>query len=82
MLVLDNIIFELQRAGGISVYWAELIARHQKSSDKVAFFGCANTNIFSARLALHLNRELYPSWLSRRYLPFLGGGARKAYISQ
>ena len=34
-IVYDNIIFSLQKAGGISKYWAELIKRHKK---KILFF--------------------------------------------
>ena len=36
-IIYDNIIFVLQRAGGISVYWAELIKRLQ-NKDIVTYF--------------------------------------------
>lgn len=67
----DNIIFELQKAGGISVYWAELISRMQKSQDAI-YFGRNSSNLLSSRLKLdELQDELYFSFLPRRYLPFL-----------
>lgn len=67
-IVLDNIIFELQRAGGISIYWAELITRHL--SDKIKFFGNKNSNIFASSLHLDLKDEVYPNFIPRRYFPF------------
>jgi hypothetical protein len=34
-IMLDNIIFELQRQGGISVYWRELSNRLKRSKDSI-----------------------------------------------
>ena len=51
-LCLDNIIFSLQRAGGISVYWSELwsrLLRDQLSAVAIEAQG-ANQNIFRANL--------------------------------
>lgn len=67
-LFLDNIIFELQRAGGISVYWSEIVSRIK--SDEAAFFGQKNENIFTAELSLYQKDEIYPGFIPRRYLPF------------
>lgn len=64
----DNVVFELQRAGGISVYWSELLSRH--NAEESVFFGRDNENIFAAGLSLRQQSEVYPSWFSRRYLPF------------
>lgn len=67
----DNIIFELQKAGGISVYWAELISRMQRCQGGL-YFGRNNLNVFSSRLRIEgLQDERYSSFLSRRYFPFL-----------
>ena len=44
-IIFDNIIYSLQRAGGISLYWTELIKRFQKNKN-VIFFENKNTNIF------------------------------------
>jgi len=41
----DNIIFSLQKAGGISIYWSELIRRF-KESESITFSEYKNTNIF------------------------------------
>lgn len=44
-IVFDNIIFSLQKAGGISIYWTELIKRIVKK-DNVSFYESQNSNIF------------------------------------
>jgi len=68
LILFDDIIFELQRAGGISLYWSELIKR---SLDNPAmFFGRQNSNIFSTNLSITFQEEAYPTFLPRRYLPF------------
>lgn len=59
-LCLDNIIFSLQRAGGISVYWSELwsrLLRDQLSAVAIEAQG-ANQNIFRANLDI-------PAWQTR-----------------
>ncbi len=48
-VVFDSIIYELQRAGGISLYWSELISRADPSSS--IFCGKPNDNIFSPNSA-------------------------------
>lgn len=68
MIFFDSIIFELQLAGGISVYWSEIISRIR--SEEAAFFGRENENIFSAELSLCQKNEVYPGFIPRRYLPF------------
>lgn len=67
--VYDNIIFELQRAGGISIYWAELICR-QKNNKNVVFFGRENKNIFACNANLEWYEESNCKFLPRRYFPF------------
>lgn len=67
-IFLDCIIYELQRAGGISVYWSELAARSK--GDEFFYWGRENSNIFSASLSIDFQHESYPDWLGRRYLPF------------
>ncbi len=37
-LVFDNIIFSLQKAGGISVYWSELLSRFAENKDFEKYF--------------------------------------------
>ena len=55
-ILYDNIIFELQKSGGISLYWSELIKRHLVNPDiNISFVETsANTteNIFRQRLNL------------------------------
>ena len=52
-VVFDNIIFSLQKAGGISVVWQELIKRILKDSDiNVSFIEQYNENIFRKKLQI------------------------------
>jgi glycosyltransferase involved in cell wall biosynthesis len=71
MIIYDNVVFELQRAGGISVYWSELVKRLLEKDVSVAFFGREHSNIFGTELDLgKIEDEAYLSFLPRRYLPF------------
>ena len=72
-LVLDNIIFSLQKSGGGSVYWTELVKRFMKSDNELVFFDQKepNDNIF--RKTLDLEKVKKDSKLSlsiRRYISF------------
>jgi len=51
-ILYDNIIFSLQKSGGISVMWAELIKRALKTSDDISFVEYENaaTNLFRGAL--------------------------------
>ncbi len=69
-IYLDGIIFSLQRAGGISVYWSELIKRAISSED-FQFFSSHNENIFCSELPEHALIESSMPIGVRRYLPFL-----------
>ncbi len=46
-IVYDNIIYALQNAGGISVYWSELSSRFKKHKLDITFYGFKNENIFA-----------------------------------
>lgn len=37
-IVFDNIIYSLQKSGGGSVYWTELVKRFIKSDNELIFF--------------------------------------------
>lgn len=71
---LDNIIFSLQRAGGISVYWFELVRRLASSANKLLMFehASAKDNIFRKRLPDNMpvcrEKRLLPLQAAR-YLP-------------
>ena len=73
-IYLDNIIFSLQRAGGISVYWYELLRRMLRDEIPIrAIEGrSANANIFRVKLNLPPNSiirsQAIPTKFSR-YLP-------------
>jgi len=73
---LDNIIFSLQRTGGISVYWYEL-AKRFALSDNVTFIDSNSQTKNHLRNTLELNHNLiHESTLLplklRKYLPFYG----------
>ncbi len=60
-LILDNIIFSLQKSGGISVYWHELISRMLKVSDiDVRFIEKleSTSNIFRKELEISEDNKL------------------------
>ena len=69
-IIYDNIIFSLQKAGGISVYWYELIKRLQNKNN-VLFFEKNNENIFSKNLNIKTHIESRLPIKILRYLPFL-----------
>jgi len=69
-IVYDNIIFSLQKAGGISVYWSELLQRMGQSPHELSYYEAANQNAFRknlGELAVHQERIPLPVL---RYLPF------------
>ena len=53
-IVFDNIIYSLQKSGGGSVYWTELLKRFIKSDNELIFFDQKepNENIFRKTLDL------------------------------
>jgi len=68
MVIFDNIIFDLQRTGGISSYWFELCKRF--SSQNTIFFESENDNILSSDLTIPRNYESFIPTCISRYLPF------------
>lgn len=70
-IVFDNIIFSLQKAGGISIYWKELILRLIQREKKVRFYELENKNIFRKDLDIKVQNESSLILKILRYLPFL-----------
>ncbi len=73
-IVLDNIIFSLQPAGGISLYWYELLRRMIRDGLDVTALEDVRgpANLFRARLSLPPGRVLtrrFPPVQVARYLP-------------
>lgn len=61
-LVLDNIIFSLQKSGGVSAYWYELLVRilnDKKYNINFLENNKSNTNIFRKRLNIDEHNILY-----------------------
>ncbi|RXJ79188.1 glycosyltransferase family 1 protein [Arcobacter sp. F2176] len=65
----DNIIYSLQRAGGISVYWSELTKRLSLLNDTY-FYGHKNDNIFMKDLNIDVKKESFINYKICRYLDF------------
>ena len=73
-IYLDNIIFSLQKSGGISVYWHELLKRILKDDDFEPFFlDYKNQNLFRKPLSIEsyniLNKLKFPIKLIRYFNP-------------
>lgn len=70
-IYLDNIIFSLQKAGGISVYWCEIIKRLLNSSEDVTYIenSTPNENIFRKQLELKNTKIENTNVKINRYLP-------------
>ena len=73
-IYLDNIIFSLQKAGGISVYWFELLGRLLSASNHLVIFehDSAKDNICRKKLTadLPLRQERFSlPFMANRYLP-------------
>jgi mannosyltransferase len=70
-LLYDNIIFNLQIAGGISTYWGELIKRHLYNKMEIDFINYNNKNIVSKEINLPyssiLNKDLDFNLIKRFY---------------
>lgn len=69
-VILDNIIFSLQKAGGISVYWSEL-AKRFKNTENIRFLEHANDNIFRNTISIKTDQECKLPIKILRYLPFM-----------
>lgn len=67
----DNIIFSLQKAGGISIYWTELIKRLVQNEKEVSFYESENKNIFRKELHIKTQKESNVNLKILRYLPFM-----------
>lgn len=67
----DNIIFSLQRAGGISLYWSELINASIRRKIDICFFGSESKNIFQNKNDINTEPESRVLLKILRYLPLL-----------
>lgn len=69
-LAYDNIVFSLQAAGGISMYWSALIRNLVHTDARVAFYESANSNVFARGLPIQAQTESRIPVPLLRYLPF------------
>jgi mannosyltransferase len=76
VITLDNIIYSLQRAGGISVYWTELLSRMIRDDYNLYFHENTNVgnNIFRKKLSIPsdniTHNNIIPLFI-QRYLPLI-----------
>ena len=68
-IIYDNIIYSLQKAGGISTYWNELSSRFKKNKLDITFYGFENENIFANDIKQEIESKIISKFA--RYLPFL-----------
>lgn len=57
-IILDNIVFSLQKVGGISTYWFELHSRILRDNNDVLFIDRMNDNIVAKQLSIDKKRIL------------------------
>lgn len=70
-VILDNIIFSLQKAGGISVYWNELLKRIEKQDGvHIEMFGTESSNLFGKKYIDYQKKETILPLKIVRYLKF------------
>jgi len=69
-IILDNIIYSLQKAGGISVYWTELLKRIPVSYIK-RIIEYKNNNIHSVEIGLKSKKKSNKLLIFRRYFPII-----------
>lgn len=74
LLCYDNIIFSLQRIGGISVYWYELTRRTPAHVEvlHIDHQGAEESLLFNTKPAEHRRKELSLPLFMKRFLPFFG----------
>lgn len=70
-IIYDNIIFSLQKTGGISVYWAHLIRKFLESKIDIVFYEKKNSNIFKRNIVFNTISESFLGIIPLRYMPFL-----------
>ncbi|MVT10618.1 glycosyltransferase family 4 protein [Chitinophaga tropicalis] len=72
-IFLDNIVFTIQKAGGVSVYWYELLQGICRSGLPVSFLNARLNpeNIFEQRLDYRQHHCIRESWIPSRYLRYM-----------
>ena len=72
-IFLDNIVFTIQQAGGVSVYWYELLRGICDSGWPVSFLnaGTAQNNLFEQQIDYRSHHCIRESRLPARYLRYL-----------
>ncbi len=84
-IVLDNIIYFLQRSGGMSVYWSEIISRLESRKDLDIHYTepkGSHKNMYYEALRKKISAKLHTETTSAKLLSFLtyGGWPNERYI--
>lgn len=82
-IILDNIIFSLQKSGGISAYWFELLSRFINDNNfEIEFLEDKNYNIFRNRLPIEVKHlKFYKSNHLSRIFPVKINDTNKIFHS-
>lgn len=72
-IFLDNIVFTIQKAGGVSVYWYELLQGICNTDIPVSFLnaGLTSDNIFEKNINYDNHNCIRESWIPHKYLRYL-----------
>jgi glycosyltransferase involved in cell wall biosynthesis len=72
-IFLDNIVFTIQKAGGVSVYWYELLQGICNTGIPVSFLnaGLTSDNIFEKSINYDQYNCIRESWIPHKYLRYL-----------
>lgn len=72
-IFLDNIIFSIQKAGGVSAYWYELLSGICNSGEAICFLNASPVpkNIFEQKINYHPFNCIRESWIPSKYLRYL-----------
>ena len=72
-IFLDNIVFTIQKAGGVSVYWYELLQGICNTGIPVSFLnaGLTSDNIFEQSINYDKHDCIRESWIPHQYLRYL-----------
>jgi len=70
-IIYDNIVYSLQKAGGISIYWTEIIKKVIRKNKEVVFYESENQNIFRNEIEILSEQESAIFFNILRYLPFM-----------
>lgn len=83
-IFIDNIVFYIQKSGGVSVVWKEIISRLKEHCSNVAYLQYQRNphNVCYDKIADHLNIRILKGklWKFQRYFPLKLNGLKTPFI--